>query len=278
MALDEGERLCKAGVGGSSPPVSTSTPTLRVEAALAAKLELDFHVAEQVFPGAAFRRFGPVVATRLPALAGTVPFNKARGYGAKGGPALGDVVAFYADTGQRPSVEVWTEHASDDLDTALRAERLAPGPPTVALHLDLGAAVTGSTAGVDIIEIGRDGPRYFDTLFGGYGVGPEARDLRRMWAIEHETAGLRRYLATVDGRSAAAAALFTRDGAGILAGAATLPRFRGRGCQTALITRRIADASADSDLVVVTAALGSPSHGNLTRLGFQVTHTRTAWS
>ncbi len=250
---------------------------LRVEATLTAKLELDFRAAEPVFPGSAFRRFGPVVATRLPALAAATPYNKARGLGLDGGPTVSDLVAFYARTGQRPSVEVWAEHASADLHRALRADGLAPGPSTVALHLSLGGTAAERTAGVDIAEIGRNDTRYLGTLLGGYGVGPDARDLRRMTAIEHGTSGLRRYLATVDGEPAAAAALFTQDGVSILAGAATLPRFRGRGCQTALITRRIADAAADSDAAVATAALGSPSHGNLTRLGFQVAHTRTTW-
>lgn len=250
----------------------------RVEAILAAKLELDFRAAERVFPGAAVTRFGPVIATRLPALAGAVPYNKARGYGAHGGPDFGDLVAFYGATGQRPGVEVWAEHASEDLHQALSAEGLTPEPPTVALHLHPrrnGERAAGP--GLGISEVDRDDPRYLDTLLGGYGVSPDARDLRRVFAIEHGTAGLRRYLVTVDGEPAAAAGLFTPDGASILAGAATLPRFRGRGGQTALITRRVADAGAESDLVVVTAALGSPSHANLTRLGFQLTHTRTTW-
>ena len=249
----------------------------RAEAILAAKLELDFRAAERVFPGAAVRRFGPVIATRLPALADAVPYNRARGYGAEGGPDSDDLVSFYGETGQRPAVEVWAEHASEDLHRALSAEGLIPSPSTVALHLDLGGRADEPVPGVATAEVERDDPRYLDTLLGGYGVGPDARDLRRMWVIEHETAGLRRYLVTVDGEPAAAAGLFIRDGASILAGAATLPRFRGRGCQTALITRRVADATADSDLVVVTAALGSSSHANLLRLGFQLTHTRTTW-
>lgn len=249
----------------------------RVEAVLAAKVEFDFRVAERVFPGSAVRRFGPVVATRLPALAGAVPYNKARGYGAEGGPALAEIAAFYEQTGQRPSVEVWSEHASDELHRALLAEGLAPGAPTVALHLAPVGTAGEPAAGVAVAEVGPEHPRYLAVLLGGYGLGPDAPDLRRMAAIEHEIPGLRRYVATADGEPAAAAALFTRDGASILAGAATLPPRRGRGCQTALITRRLADATTDSDIVVVTAALGSPSHANLTRLGFRITHTRTAW-
>lgn len=249
----------------------------RVEAVLTAKVELDYRAAEQVFPGSATRRFGRVVATRLPALPEALPYNKARGYSSDDRHAFGDIVAFYAETGQRASVEVWAEDATGDLHRALRAEGLAPSRPTVALHAHLSGTASEPAAGVEVMEIDRSGTRYLDVLLGGYGVGPDAGDLRRMIAIEHETPGLRRYVATVDGEPAAAAALFTSDGTSLFAGAATLPRFRHRGCQTALITRRLADASASSDTAVATAALASPSHGNLASLGFQVTHTRTVW-
>ncbi|MDA1359607.1 hypothetical protein O1R50_08235 [Glycomyces luteolus] len=57
----------------------------------------------------------------------------------------------------------------------------------------------------------------------------------------------------------------------------TLPDFRRRGCQAALINRRLADAREDNGLVVVTAAYASPSHDNLARYGFGITHTRTVW-
>lgn len=249
----------------------------RVEAVLTAKAELDYRAAEQVFPGSAIRRFGRVVATRLPALPEATPYNKARGYSADDRHAFGDIVAFYAETGQRASVEVWAEDATGDLHLALLAEGLAPRAPTVTLHVRLSGTATEPAAGVEVLEIDRNDTRYLDVLLGGYGVGLDGGDLRRMIAIEHETPGLRRYLATVDGEPAAAAAMFTHDGTSLFAGAATLPRIRHRGCQTALITRRLADASACGDTAVATAAFASPSHSNLARLGFQVTHTRTVW-
>lgn len=114
-------------------------------------------------------------------------------------------------------------------------------------------------------------------LVDGYQLPPEDRDLRRMLAIEHSTPGLCRYLATVNGQPAAAAALFPHSGCSVLVGAATLPAFRRRGAQSALISRRLSDASATSSTVVVTAAKESASHANLERLGFTVRNVRTLW-
>jgi hypothetical protein len=58
--------------------------------------------------------------------------------------------------------------------------------------------------------------------------------------------GATRYFATVDGRPAAAGALFVHDGIGHLANASTMPGYRGLGCQTALIERRTDDVSLSS--------------------------------
>jgi hypothetical protein len=95
----------------------------------------------------------------------------------------------------------------------------------------------------------------------------------------HATRGtaVRRYLARVNGEPAAAASLYLDPHGCLLSGAATLPQFRRRGCQSALITRRLTDARTLTDLAVVTTAFGSASQSNLERAGFRQTHTRTAW-
>jgi hypothetical protein len=98
-----------------------------------------------------------------------------------------------------------------------------------------------------------------------------------MMAIEHRSPRLRRYLAYASGRPAAAGGLYAAGRQCYLAGAATVPGLRGRGCQGALIRRRLRDAAAVADQVVVTTAFGSPSQANLERLGFAVVHTRTLW-
>lgn len=249
----------------------------RAEAALTAKAEIDYRAAERIFPGADIRRFGRVVATRLPALPDHAQFNKARGFGSPDEPALGDIRAFFVESGVPVSVEVWAADATERLHRVLLGAGLVPTAPTVTLHARPCRTPTATASGVRVRELNGDDEGYLGILLAGYEVAPDAGNLRRMLALEHATPKLRRYLATVDGSPAAAAALFVAGDTSLLAGAATLPGFRGRGCQTALIARRLADAATCSDLTVVTAAFASASHDNLARQGFQITHTRTVW-
>jgi N-acetylglutamate synthase-like GNAT family acetyltransferase len=91
-------------------------------------------------------------------------------------------------------------------------------------------------------------------------------------------AGWRLYLARVDGVPAGSAALTVGGGLGYLANAATAPEMRGRGCQTALLARRIADAAAAGcDEVVSLAEFGSGSQRNLERAGLRVAFTQAVW-
>ena len=87
--------------------------------------------------------------------------------------------------------------------------------------------------------------------------------------------GMTRYLARVDGEPAGEAALNVDDRLAHLAGSGTVPRFRGRGVQKALISRRLADARQQGcDLAVVVTAPGSRSQRNVMRRGFQLLYTR----
>ena len=82
---------------------------------------------------------------------------------------------------------------------------------------------------------------------------------------------------------AAAATLFVADGIGTLAGAATLPTYRGRGAQGALMVRRIADAAAQG-CAWVTCETGAespdspnPSLHNMRRIGLSELYERRNW-
>jgi GNAT superfamily N-acetyltransferase len=59
-------------------------------------------------------------------------------------------------------------------------------------------------------------------------------------------------------------------------GAGTLPEFRNRGVQRALLLARIAQAAREGcDLAMVATAPGSGSQRNVERQGFRVVYTRT---
>jgi GNAT superfamily N-acetyltransferase len=89
------------------------------------------------------------------------------------------------------------------------------------------------------------------------------------------TSGFRRYVARVDRRVAGAASLRIDGDIAQLAGTATLPAFRRRGVQTALLRYRLLEArDAGCALAVVTTQPGSTSQANVQRRGFALLYAR----
>lgn len=79
----------------------------------------------------------------------------------------------------------------------------------------------------------------------------------------------------VDGRPAGTGMLVTGDGAAMLNGDATLPAFRNKGVQSALLRTRLQLAvEAGCDLAVIEASPGGTSERNQQRAGFRVAYTR----
>ncbi|MEV4126002.1 GNAT family N-acetyltransferase [Nocardia sp. NPDC049707] len=89
------------------------------------------------------------------------------------------------------------------------------------------------------------------------------------------TSGFVASLALINGKPAGGAGLRLSDGVAQLCGAATLPEFRRRGVQGALLSMRLAAAAAAGcDLAVVTTLPGSKSQQNVQKLGFQLLYPR----
>ncbi|MFZ5817785.1 MAG: GNAT family N-acetyltransferase [Bacillota bacterium] len=85
----------------------------------------------------------------------------------------------------------------------------------------------------------------------------------------------RTYVALVDGEYAGFGQLHLADGVGSLALAGTLPQFRGRGVQTALIHRRIDEAAeAGCDLIAAQTGNGTVSQWNMERVGMRIAYTK----
>ena len=90
--------------------------------------------------------------------------------------------------------------------------------------------------------------------------------------------GFRCYLAFVDGAAAGLGVLHIANRAGSMANGLTAPLFRGRGCQTALLYRRIHDAAlAGCDLLVSQCSPGTDSQRNQLRTGFRIAGSKVWW-
>ena len=84
------------------------------------------------------------------------------------------------------------------------------------------------------------------------------------------------FLAFVEGAMAGGASVFDFGGVAGMFGASTLPEFRGRGVQTALLAARLSWAAQNGcELAKGITLPGSTSHRNHERFGFRVVYTRT---
>jgi GNAT superfamily N-acetyltransferase len=89
----------------------------------------------------------------------------------------------------------------------------------------------------------------------------------------------RNYLAYIDREPAGSASAFAVPERGVvgLFGAGTLPGFRRRGVQAALLERRLRDAATSGcELAMVTTLPGSGSHRNVARSGFELLYTKVS--
>lgn len=101
------------------------------------------------------------------------------------------------------------------------------------------------------------------------------RDIGRVIVRAHGTTA---FLAMLDHRPIAAAALNISRGVALLSGASTMPDARKQGAQQALLHARVKFARAHGcDLAMMCAAPGSASQRNAERHGFRIAYTRTKW-
>jgi len=87
------------------------------------------------------------------------------------------------------------------------------------------------------------------------------------------------FIAQWDGHAIAAGALSVHDGVALLAGASTIPEWRRRGAQRALLAARLQHAlNAGCDVAMMCAEPGSISQRNAERHGFRIAYTRTKFA
>ncbi len=113
--------------------------------------------------------------------------------------------------------------------------------------------------------------------FGLPRLNPKEREAVLSW-LSGAKSSLYLCLAEIDDTPAAVGTLYIENGVGLLADAATLPDFRGKGCHSAMIQHRIAQAEKQNcDLLTSFIEFGSTSHLNLEKAGLRVAYTKAMW-
>lgn len=117
----------------------------------------------------------------------------------------------------------------------------------------------------------------YQDAFGLARLNSTERQVVRSW-LEQAKSNLYLCIAHVNSTPAGIGVLYVKDGIGLLADAATLPEFRGKGCHAALIHLRISQATKQNcDLLTSFVEFGSASHRNLERAGLRVAYTKGLW-
>jgi GNAT superfamily N-acetyltransferase len=199
--------------------------------------------------------------------------------------ALEAVEAAFAERGADLQAEVSTL-ASPAMHALLARRGYEPRGFEHQLGHSLAAIDPGRPDGVAIDVIGREElDAFIDVLAAGFsspdtgGVGgdvtPPSGALRSFLTLTMQDEGFRPFAARVDGTMVGAASLRIDGGIAQFTGAATLPAFRRRGVQTALLRERLCRArEAGCELAVVTTQPASKSQQNVQREGFELLYAR----
>lgn len=210
-------------------------------------------------------------------------FNRVLGFGDNDVPLLEDAVRLYSERGRTCRIDV-NPHA---VGTATMGKLVEAGFRPFRHHdhfYGIPSLAGVSVTGVEIREIGEDEREVWADVWreGFLEVTGISNANGALFAAA--TSMLVRdsqwtlFLAVCDGQPAGAAGLYVGDGVASLAFGSTLPTFRGRGIQTALLQARLRKAAElGCDLVAAQAALDVQSHRNLQRAGLAIAYTRAFW-
>jgi GNAT superfamily N-acetyltransferase len=217
-----------------------------------------------------------LIATKVPFARTNSMMNAVHGLSTA--TSLPRVLAHYASTDQPCWIHVMPD-AETALTDALCREGFAPESYSTMLYATPVPAPIEHD--VDIVEIRSDGlAEFLDTMNVGFGT-PEAmlERLRRNQSFWPSVDEWHLLLARVGGEPAGAAMLSRHGNIAYLAAGATLPPFRNRGVQSALIAERLAIARRHGcELVTGQAAAGSQSQCNQQRAGLGIAATKTIWT
>ena len=137
--------------------------------------------------------------------------------------------------------------------------------------------------GVVVQEVGSEDLdlfcRLFEEAYYGLGQPPRLRIFRETSIrYRHGDPRWRFFMTSVDGVPAGGGALFLDGETATLAGGATLPPMRGRGCQSLLLQRRLDEAAAAGcEIVFGRSKSRGVSQHNMQKAGLTAVYTKSIW-
>ncbi|HET9154526.1 MAG TPA: GNAT family N-acetyltransferase [Solirubrobacterales bacterium] len=232
--------------------------------------------------GVELRQFGGLQATLTRDLPQVPILNLVLGAAEASEADLDHAIAWAGEHGVSPCLPLTPGLAgSAQAEERLRERGFAHGYAWMKFVRDPHPPRFPAPAGVEVVELAAPDVEPFGTIAAiGFGMPAWAADF---FAHLPGRDGWRCYAARVDGKAQACAAILIEDGIAEFGIAATLEEARGRGCQTALLHRRIVDA-AEAGCHTLFVETGervpdrpSGSYRNLLKSGFEEAYLRPNW-
>lgn len=233
--------------------------------------------------GVELRDFGPIQASIVADLPEVGMLNLL--LGAADDPEAGNLAAaaeWAEGRGVAPYVPVTPGHGSSiAAETWLRQNGFEPAYAWMKFVRDPHPPRFPSPKGVEVVELTGSDREPFGTIAAvGFGLPAWGAEF---FAHLPGRDGWRCYVAKVDGQAQGCAAMLIDEGIAEFGVAATLEPARGRGCQTALLHRRILDA-AEAGCRTLFVETGervpdrpSASYRNILKAGFEEAYLRPNW-
>ena len=232
--------------------------------------------------GVTLARFGRITA--LLSHEAPVPFfNRILGATAGDIALLDEVLAFYRERQTPARIDLRRRSRIGLLDRDLTRRGMVVVQQQANVYMRVPDRIEPAFGRVRVKEIGsEEGAAFadlYDRAYGMTGGGRRLTGFRRSSILARfGRPGWRFYTASLDDEPVAGAIMFVDRDVATLAGGATLPAARGRGCQTALLQRRLVDAHDSGCAHLVSRCVaGSASHRNLARIGMGDAFTKAIW-
>ena len=231
--------------------------------------------------GIQVQRFGRATAFVSSAIP-TAYYNKVDGFSAADGALLDDVAAFFI---RHQALTCSMGVLPGDLDERLADRLSAYGMRHVDFHAgyygvpDVGALSPPPGVTIRPVESAADLDTFLATFHAGWEMTADTLDVfvrtMRFW---RDVPGWHLLLADLDGATRGVGLMTTKEGIAYLAIATTLPAFRKRGCEQALMHHAIAAAkSLGCELVCGQCEVDSPSAHNFQRYGMRLAYHKAVW-
>ncbi|MBT2636725.1 GNAT family N-acetyltransferase [Bacillus sp. ISL-39] len=225
------------------------------------------------------QKFGNATAFSVKNIPGP-SFNTVKGLKEGDEKQIDKIIDFYKQKEIPVRFELTPAHTSPELLTHLSETGFYQNDFHTTLFAPLSIVETSYEQKIDIRKLKRN---EFDTFADIYTKGFEmptflksgiAQNNEILYNIKNWTF----YLASYENEPAGIGVLFIKDSIATLAAAATLPTFRNKGIQSAVIKHRIYQAILQNcDLIVGQAKFGSISQNNMERAGLSIAYTKAIW-